>query len=55
MAGKEIRKVSVYPNLKIIVESKYDEKDNIIKRVEKSIFTVAKEDINEMLRMINKE
>lgn len=55
MAGKEIRRVSVYSDSKTIVESKYDEKDNIIKRVEKSIFTVTKEDINEMLRMINKE
>lgn len=52
IAGKEIRRVSVYPDSKSITISKYDVKGNIVKEVRKSKVSVTKEDINELFRLI---
>lgn len=52
MSGKEIRKISVFPDSKSVTTSEYDDKGNIVKEVRKSKVLLSKENINELLRTI---
>lgn len=52
MAGKKIRKVSVYPDSKSVTTSEYDDRGNVVKEVRKSKISLTKENVNELLRVI---
>lgn len=52
IAGREIRKVSIYPDYRFITTSEYDKRENLIKTVEKSYFTDTEKIMNDMLQLL---